>query len=98
MPGRAPKQAVSENPAGRVDILMLRLGELVTRPLERALSEAIGRPVNLWDGEGGVQPTIQRFCDEQGLTGFRLTPEKVAESAGLVRGKKKFSRRVGAAK
>lgn len=101
MPARPLKVEVEQNPAGRVDILISRSVEFATRGAESFFSGLFCRPVNLWDGDGGVERTVKRFCDQNGLTGFKLTPEAVAERVGLIRGQKKFTprvRRVGVSK
>ncbi len=98
MPGPAAKvtgaaRSAPVNPAGRVDVLLLRLGELVTRNLERRLASLVGVPdLNLWDGPEGGQTVVQGFCDEHGLTGFSITPATVAQRAGLIRKKRRAGR------
>lgn len=89
-PRAARRVRVDQDPLGRVDIFLLRAGELVTRRIETALA-GVGVPVKLWEGDGGVEAALNQFCDEQGITGARLTPEALARHAGFL---KKRSKRI----
>ncbi len=88
------------DPSGRVDVLLLRLGELVGRRLETKLSEVTGADISLWDGKGGLEETLTRFCSQHGLVGATLPQTKagrvevdvlsLARHAGFIRGRRQF--------
>jgi hypothetical protein len=93
----APKLASAPAPdvRGRVDVLFLRIGELLTRRIETGLGSA-GVTVNLWDGSDGVRAAVEQFCDAQGLTGLVVSPVAIAQRAGLLKRRKTRRKKVGA--
>lgn len=91
------KQAVpvrdKENPAGRLDVLLLRLGERLTQIyLEAPLSGIVGQPVQLWGGEGGIRSVVERKIKEAGLPNKQLSAEAIAEMAGFLRKPKRIKK------
>lgn len=81
------------DPAWRLDILLLRGGERLTRILEKRLAQA-GVDVNLWDGADGVGAVVGEFCDAKGLTGWKATPAALAQRVGLLGRRRRAARRV----
>ena len=90
------KPEAPPDPRGRLDVLLLGIGKLLTRKLETAFASR-GLPIgNLWDGPEGVEETVQRFCKEQGIAGKNvLSPVHLAERSGLLKKQKRI--RKGAA-
>jgi hypothetical protein len=79
----------NESPAGRLDILILRLAELGTRRLEGYLTAATGQPVNLWDSAGGIQAIFDRLLADLKVPDRKVTPEMLAERLGFLKPKRK---------
>jgi hypothetical protein len=82
---RQSVQQTSVDPKGRLDILLLRLGEIVTRKVEKVL----GPNVNIWDGPGGLREVAELKLSELGLAGQIMTPKQIAEQLGVIGRKKR---------
>ena len=85
---------VSDNPAGRLDILLLRLAEAGTRWAEEKIRTVAKVPVSLWDGPGGVGVVLQTKLDEFGVPNEQLTPAIIADRLGFTGKKPKRLRKV----
>jgi hypothetical protein len=71
--------SVAVDPRGRLDVLLLRAGELATRRLETRLGQALNVPgLNLWDGDGGLEQFALGVLDQVGIAGRVFTPADVA--------------------
>ena len=81
----AEKQPVPiSDPAGRLDILLLRLAEAGTRWAETKLQSVVRIPVNLWDGPGGVGVVLEAKIDELGIPREKLNPATIAKGVGFI--------------
>jgi hypothetical protein len=78
-------------PAGRLDILLIRLAEFATRAVEKR----IGGGCNLWDGDGGIKSVVEAKIDQMGVPREQLTPAMIAEYSGFLKAKKRRIRRAG---
>jgi hypothetical protein len=81
--------APAPDPVGRVDVLLLRSGELGVRILESFLRSRGVQVGDLWSGSEGFRELIGRFCNQNGLTGVNvfslLSPVDMAERAGVLK-------------
>jgi hypothetical protein len=73
--GKAMTQAIT-NPAGRLDVLLLRLAEEYTRRfVEPAVSRALRQPVNLWDST--LRPIVEKTVQDLHIPARPLTMRDV---------------------
>ena len=93
MPKPVPISA-DVSPAGRLDILLLRLAEAGTRWAERRAQQVLKVPVNLWDGETGVGVVLEQKLEELGVPREKLTAQLLAERLGFVGKKPRKLRKV----
>lgn len=77
--------AAPVNPTGRLDLLLLAVGERAMRKVERVLG-SVGIQAELWDGPEGLQSAITQYCRQSGLTGRNvLSPVYIAQRAGILK-------------
>jgi hypothetical protein len=78
----------ARDPSGRVDVLLLRLGEAACRWAERKAFVKLGLRLNLWDGPEGLKSVVETKIDEVGIPREKLTPQLMAEYAGFIKGRR----------
>lgn len=84
------KDELTPDPRGRLDVLLLRLGEAVARTVERKLN------VSLWDGEDGLEGVLQdklrelKIPDAPVDLARPVSVRSVAEQAGFIRHRRRI--------
>lgn len=82
----------SQDPAWRVDLLLLNLGDAVSKWADRKFNTGSVFQV-LWNGPDGVKNVVEQKIDEIGIPREKLTPKLIAEHAGFL--KRRSLRRAG---
>lgn len=78
-----PQVHASQDPAWRFDLLLLNLGEAVSKWADRKLNTG-ALFQGLWNGPDGVKNVVEQKIDEMGIPREKLTPKLIAEHAGFL--------------